>query len=64
LLARKEIKLKVVSLYTIFITMATKKPCMRGHAGLMILVFCQRLCDINLARDLNFLLYHLGQEEL
>ena len=38
--------------------------CMRGHAGLMILVFCQRLCDINLARDLNFLLYHLGQEEL
>ena len=43
---------------------ATKKPCMCEHAGLMILVFCQRLCDINLARDLNFLLYHLGQEEL
>ena len=43
---------------------ATKKPCMHGHAGLMILVFCQRLCDINLARDLDFLLYHLGQEEL
>ena len=41
--------------------MATKKPCMRGHAGLMIHVFCQRLCDINLARDLNFLLYHPGQ---